>query len=104
MNHGDDTDRDGEQCRAEVRQQERRIGVRVDVDAAHGCYGVDRAGSIQPTHHEGGEDVHHSGRGGAGDRGDCGQDDDGAHVHEHESTDRRRDDPSLTVPTAYAFV
>jgi len=76
------TQRRGKHGCTEVHQQERWVRVCLGVDTSHRGECLDRTGAIQSAHDEGREHVHHSGRGGVGDRRDDDQDDNGADVHD----------------------
>jgi len=77
----DDAHCDGEQRRAEEHRQERRVRLRLGVDAAHRGNRLSGFRAVETLHHEGRERIEEAADGGAADRGESGQDDDGARVH-----------------------
>jgi hypothetical protein len=79
---GDDADGQREQRRAEQHRQEWRVHRSFRVDAAHRGDRLGRFSAIQTLHDEGRERVEDAADGGAADRGDGGQDDDGTDVHD----------------------
>ena len=84
--------------------QERRVGLSLDVDPAHRGDRLGGFGAVESLHDEGREGVEESADGGARHCGSGGGDDVWAGRHGLSQPLENQDDPSLTVPNAYAIV